>query len=144
MNVMTIDPKELKPGDALPTLTRQIVQERIDEYAEASGDRNPIHIDPAFAKQTALGGTVAHGMLVLAYVSELMTGVFRDAWTHGGRLTARFKGAAYPGDTITVSGKVTGIEKEDGSASVDCDILVANQKDEPVILCGTKVRVKTG
>ncbi len=135
---MTIDPKELKPGDALPTLTRRIVQERIDEYAEASGDRNPIHIDPAFAKKTALGGTVAHGMLVLAYVSELMTAVFRESWTRGGRLTARFKRAAYPGDTVTVTGTVT---KAVGNR-VTCDVQVRNQKNEPVILCEAAAEVK--
>ena len=138
MNVMTIDPKELKPGDALPTLTRHIAQERIDEYAEASGDRNPIHIDPAFAKKTALGGTVAHGMLVLAYVSELMTAVFRESWTRGGRLTARFKRAAYPGDTVTVTGTVT---KAEGNR-VTCDVQVRNQKNEPVILCEAAAEVK--
>jgi len=135
---MNVNLKELKPGDPLPeTLTRQIVQERINEYADASGDHNPIHIDPGFAKKTALGGTVAHGMLVLAYVSELMTTIFQDKWAHGGRLTARFKGAAYPGDTITVKGTVTKAEE----GRLVCDVQVRNQKNEPVILCEATVEV---
>jgi acyl dehydratase len=133
-----VNPKELKTGDPLPALTRRIVQERINEYADASGDHNPIHIDPAFAAKTALGGTVAHGMLVLAYVSELMTGIFRESWTHGGKLTARFKGAAYPGDTITVRGTVTKAE----GGRLTCDVQVRNQKDEPVILCEAAVEVQ--
>jgi 3-hydroxybutyryl-CoA dehydratase len=134
---MNVDLKELKTGDALPALTRRIAQERIDAYAEASGDHNPIHIDPEFARKTALGGTVAHGMLVLAYVSELMTAVFRDGWTHGGHLAARFKGAAYPGDTVTVSGTVTKVE----SRRLTCEVQVRNQKGEPVILCEAAAEV---
>ena len=43
-----------------------------------SGDHNPLHTDPAFAATTQFGGTIAHGMLVLAYVSELMTAAFGD------------------------------------------------------------------
>jgi acyl dehydratase len=130
MNVMTIHPRELKPGDRLPALTRRIAQERINAYAEASGDYNPIHIDPEFAGKTALGGTVAHGMLVLAYVSELMTAVFGESWVRGGHLSARFKGAAYPGDTVTVSGTVTKLEGN----RLTCDVQVRNQRNEPVIL----------
>ena len=133
-----MDLKQLQPGDSLPeTLTRRIVQERINEYADASGDHNPIHIDPEFARKTALGGTVAHGMLVLAYVSELMTTIFKERWTHGGKLTARFKGAAYPGDTITVKGTVTKAE----NGRLTSDVQVRNQKDEPVILCEATVEV---
>jgi 3-hydroxybutyryl-CoA dehydratase len=135
---MNIDPKQLKTGDPLPALTRRIVQERINDYADASGDHNPIHIDPEFARKTSLGGTVAHGMLVLAYVSESLTAIFGDAWTHGGHLTARFKGAAYPGDTITVSGTVTRAEGN----RLTCDVQVRNQKDEPVILCEATVEVR--
>ena len=135
---MSIDLTTLQPGDALPTLVRRIAQERINDYAEASGDHNPIHLDPEFAKKTSLGGTVAHGMLMLAYVSELMTEVFKDRWTRGGHLSARFKGAAYPGDTVTVSGTVKKVEGN----RVTCDVQVRNQKGEPVILCETAVEVK--
>lgn len=43
----------------------QITQERVDAYAAASGDRNPIHLDPAAARQAGFDGTIAHGMLIL-------------------------------------------------------------------------------
>lgn len=135
--------KELNIGTSLPELKRQVTQERINLYASASGDFNPIHIDPEFARKTPLGGTVAHGMLILAYLSEFMTESFGQDWLTSGNISARFKGAAYPGDMITVSGKITGMERENGSVLIDCDVLCQNQKDEPVIICSTKVRVKT-
>ncbi len=140
---MTLRLKELSIGTSLPESKRQVTQEHINAYASASGDYNPIHIDPEFAARTPLGGTVAHGMLILAYLSEFMTVSFGLDWLSSGSISARFKGAAYPGDTISISGSVTGIERENGSVLIDCDVLCRNQKDEPVIICETKVRVKT-
>jgi acyl dehydratase len=46
-------------------------QERIDAFAEATEDRQFIHIDPAAAAQTPFGGTVAHGFLTLSLLSRM-------------------------------------------------------------------------
>jgi acyl dehydratase len=136
-----MDIKELKTGTELPEEKHRITQERVNLYAEASGDFNPIHIDPEFAKQTELGGTVAHGMLVLAYVSEYMTGIFGIDWLTGGTLNIRFKAPARPGDTLAVTGKVSKIDETDGNRTVYGEILCRNQDDEAVITGETKVRV---
>ena len=135
--------KNIDVGTGLPELKRRVTQERINMYASASGDFNPIHIDPEFAKKTSLGGTVAHGMLVLAYLSEFMVESFGKEWLNSGKLSARFKGAAYPEDMIMVSGKVAGVKRENDTILIDCDVLCQNQKNEPIIICNTKVTVKT-
>lgn len=64
-----IDPQELQDfigkelgGDDWLNIT----QERINQFAETTEDRQFIHIDPERAKQTPLGGTIAHGMLTLS------------------------------------------------------------------------------
>ena len=98
---------ELREGLALPEMTKVVTQQNINLYAEASQDFNPVHINEEFARKTSLGGTVAHGMLILAYVSEMMTTAFGERWLAGGKLDVRFKAAARPGDTIRVSGKIT-------------------------------------
>ena len=134
--------RKLNNDTHLTELTRLVTQEQINAYADASGDYNPLHIDPEFAAKTELGGTVAHGMLILAYLSEFMTENFGENWINSGSLSARFKGAAYPGDTILVSGKVTGVEYEDNYILVECEVLCSNQKKEPVITCITKLRGK--
>jgi 3-hydroxybutyryl-CoA dehydratase len=136
------DLRKLNTGGPLTELIRLVTQEQINAYADASGDYNPLHIDPDFAAKTELGGTVAHGMLILAYLSEFMTQNFGETWINSGSLNARFKGAAYPGDTITVSGKVTGVEYEDNYVLVECDVICSNQKEEPVITCITKLKGK--
>ncbi len=140
---MGLELGNLNVGTSLQESTRRVTQEHIKLYAEASKDFNPIHIDPEFARQAGLDGTIAHGMLILAYVSEFMTGNFGQAWFTGGSISARFKTPARPDDMITVSGKVTGVQREKWSVLIDCDVLCQNQQDEPVIICETKVRVRT-
>ncbi len=61
----------------------------------ASGDFNPIHVDESFAAQTPFGGTIAHGMLILAYVSEMMTLAFGQSWLSGGKLSVKFKATMF-------------------------------------------------
>jgi 3-hydroxybutyryl-CoA dehydratase len=133
----------LNADSNLSELKRLVTQEQINAYAEASGDFNPLHIDPEFAAKTDLGGTVAHGMLILAYLSEFMTENFGENWINSGSLSARFKGAAYPGDTILVSGNVNNIEYEEDFILVECDVTCSNQKEEPVITCITKFKGKS-
>ena len=53
----------IQQGDNLPSVVKHVTQRDINLYAEVSGDFNPIHVDEAFAAQTPLGGTIAHGML---------------------------------------------------------------------------------
>ena len=126
----------------LPEIKRSVIQENINLYAEASQDFNPIHIDEDFAKKAPLGGTIAHGMLILAYISQMMTAAFGQNWLSGGKLNIRFKAPARPGDTIIVSGKICRVERSQGQTLINCDVLCANQNGEPVIVGETKVEVK--
>jgi 3-hydroxybutyryl-CoA dehydratase len=132
---------DIHQGDSLPSVVKQITQKDINLYAEASGDFNPIHVDESFAAQTPLGGTIAHGMLILAYISEMMTEAFGQSWLSGGKLSVRFKAPARPGDTITASGKIDSIEHKEGIPYVNCSIESCNQKGETVITGGAVVKL---
>ncbi len=133
---------ELTEGSPLPKIIKNIVQDNINLYAKASGDFNPIHIDADYARQTPLGGTIAHGMLILAYISQMLTNAFGQQWLTSGKLNVRFRAPARPGDVITVSGSIRRIEKGDGYQTIDCDVLCSNQNDEPVITGDAKVEVE--
>jgi acyl dehydratase len=137
-----LKPGELQIGGKLPEYTKQVTQEHINLYAAASKDYNPIHIDMEFAIKAGLGGTVAHGMLILAYVSAYMTDNFGPDWLDGGSLNIRFKSPARPGDTINIGGKVTGLETSTTFVFVNCDILCQNQSEESVIVGEARVRIK--
>lgn len=134
-----IDRNSIQPGSVLPESVRNVVQEKINDYARASGDFNPIHIDPAFAAGTVMGGTIAHGMLVLAYVSDYMTGLFGLDWVEGGQLSCRFKDPARPGDVLKINGKVTAVEAVKGRTVVSANVVCENQQGQTILLCDTKV-----
>jgi len=53
----------------------EISQQRIEEFADATEDRQFIHVDPAAAAQTPFGGTIAHGFLSLSMLSRMAADV---------------------------------------------------------------------
>ena len=124
---------KLHPGDALPEIVKHLSQEKINLYAEASADFNPIHVNESFAAQTAFGGTIAHGMLILAYVSEMMTLAFGESWSSAGKLAVRFKAPARSKDTISVTGKVNSVTVENNSLNFSCSVSCHNQNQETIV-----------
>jgi acyl dehydratase len=130
---MEIKPDEVIAGLELPTAQHTITQDKINMYARASGDYNPIHVNEDFASKTLLGGTIAHGMLVLAYISGMMTTAFGQSWLNRGRLSVRFREPVRPGDVVIASGKIVKIENGEAGRLVICEVLCANQKGETVI-----------
>ncbi|MCF7201140.1 MaoC family dehydratase [Pseudomonas oligotrophica] len=52
-----------------------IDQQRVDRFAECTGDHQFIHVDPERARQTPFGGTIAHGFLSLSLLPMLMDGL---------------------------------------------------------------------
>src|SRR5207302_7944372 len=103
-------------------VTRTITQQQLSVYADASGDHNPIHVDEEFARTTMFRGTIAHGMLVLALIGEMMFAAHGEAWASRGRLKVRFKAPARPGDRITASAYITREDAESGNVdyAVQC------------------------
>jgi 3-hydroxybutyryl-CoA dehydratase len=95
-------------SNTLRAVTRKITQAQLRAYADAARDHNPIHIDPEFARRTPFGGTIAHGMLVLAMIGEMMYAAHGEGWLRQGKLKVRFKAPARPGDTVTASGEPAG------------------------------------
>lgn len=120
----------------IPPLVRSITQEKIARYAEAVGDFNPIHVDADFARGTPFGGTIAHGMLVLAYASDLMGRAFGEKWARSGRLRARFKAPARPGDVLTLEAAAGRLKEGDGRRWFEYDVTCRNQHGE-TLLTGT-------
>ncbi|MHB8377235.1 MAG: MaoC family dehydratase [Dehalococcoidia bacterium] len=93
---------------SIAPVTRTLSQRQVQAYADAAGDHNPLHIDPEFARATPFGGTIAHGMLVLAMIEEMMYAALGGRWASSGRLKVRFKAPARPGDTVTASAHPSG------------------------------------
>ena len=120
-------------GQHLPEIRKAVTQEQINRYAKASKDFNPIHLNPEFAAASSFGQIVAHGMLVLAFLSEMLTKAFGPAWVESGRLKVRFRAPVYPGEEVTTFGQVTKLVSQDGRIRVECSVGCHNGKGQEVI-----------
>jgi phosphate acetyltransferase/phosphate butyryltransferase len=112
-----------------PEVTHVVTAESIREYAELSGDFNPLHVDPEYAAATRFGSVVAHGPLGLQTAFEMMT-----SWLGLDALPAVSVEAAYlapvrPGDAVT--SRVTGILEHAGALALT--VACTNQRGEAVI-----------
>ena len=124
---------KIRKGDALPTIEKRVSQDQIEAYAVASGDFNPIHVDQEFAAVSQFGGTIAHGMMIAASISEMMTVAFREHWLQGGRLKLSFRAPVHPGDTITAFGEVRNVREQTEAREVTCSVGVRKQNGEAAI-----------
>ena len=123
---------------SLTGAARTVTQEQLHRYAGASGDHNPLHLDEAFAARSLFGRTIAHGMLVLAFVSEMMTDAFERRWANGGSLRVRFRAPVYPGDRVEATGSLTA--ERDGVATYA--VAVRNGDGTEVITGEASVRTE--
>lgn len=120
--------------------SRTISQHQLIAYADASGDRNPLHLDGAFAEGTQFGGIIAHGMLTLGFVGELMASVFGQNWLNTGALNVRFRGPAYLGDQVRAwckSPKPSNEKSGSGNGLMVCSIGVFNERSSEELITGT-------
>jgi acyl dehydratase len=72
MPIASLDEIRSRTGEEVGTSSWiEVGQERIDAFADATEDRQFIHVDPEAAAQTPFGGTVAHGFLSLSMLSRM-------------------------------------------------------------------------
>ena len=118
----------MEPGDRIPEL--QVTPDKYlpHRYAGASGDFNPIHIDPDFARAVGLPGNILHGLWGMAQVAR--AGVIAAGGDPRSlkRLSVQFRGMGFPEQELRVSGSVS--ELRDGRAVID---VVAEQGNNQII-----------
>ncbi|CAN5565831.1 MaoC family dehydratase [soil metagenome] len=107
----------MNEGEQIPEL--RVTPDRYlpHRYAGASGDFNPIHIDPELAKQVGLPGNILHGLYSMALVARANTAAVGGDPRSLKRLSVQFRGMGVPEQEITVTGTV----KEAGEGRVVVD-----------------------
>lgn len=111
-------PPEL--GAKLPELRQRLSQERITAYAMASGDHNPIHLDPAYARAAGLPSTIAHGLFTMGVAAaQVELWAQGTAWTS--RVSCRFSAPLPSGQEVT--GRPRVVEATAELATVELEAL---------------------
>jgi acyl dehydratase len=131
-------------GHRLAVLEKAVTQDQISAYASAAGDFNPIHLDEQYAAQTQFGRRIAHGMLVLAFVSEMMATAFPREWPSAGRLKVRFRAPVYPGETVKITGEAVGTADADGAREVEFRVAVVKPDGSEAVSGQAFVRFPIG
>ena len=110
---------KIETGAELEPKTFKINRKLLVDYANASGDQNPIHQDEAFAKSVGLPNVIAHGMLTMALAGKYLSDI--SGSQNVIEFSAKFiKPVVVPADTdvsLIVSGKVT--EVAEGIAKIE-------------------------
>jgi len=119
---------DLNQGDQIPELRVTPDKYLPHRYAGASGDFNPIHIDPEFAKSVGLPNNILHGLYSMGLVARGCTEAAGGDPRALKRLSVQFRGMGAPETEIVVSGTVESIEG--GRAKIDT---VAAQGDSQII-----------
>ena len=126
---------EVKLGDSF-SKERTITDELIRQFAEISGDFNPIHLDEEFAKQTRFGRRIAHGMLSGAFVSAVLGWELSDRKIVYLSQTLRFKSPVFIGDTVTTTATVTNIREDKPIVTLET---VCTNQDGKTLVTGEAV-----
>lgn len=109
---------DLNVGDVFST-SREVTDELVRNFAEVSGDYNPIHLNEEFAKKTRFGRRIAHGMLSGAFISAVLGVEFKDRKIVYLSQTMKFVAPVYLGDVVTATGRITNIREDKGIVTVE-------------------------
>lgn len=121
------------------SITVKVTDKMVQQFADLSGDRNPIHLDDAYAAKTRFGRRIAHGMIAGALISRALVECIGGGGVYLGQ-SLKFVNPVFIDDTITVTIRITAVRKEKGIATVETNVTKENGdmvvKGEAVIMVG--------
>ncbi|MCT7293618.1 MaoC family dehydratase [Rhodococcus sp. PAE-6] len=132
-----------------PTEWYEITQERVNAFADATGDHQWIHIDPERAAASPLGSTIAHGLFSLSlgpYLSGRLLAF--DGFAHGlnyGYNKVRFPAPVPVGSRIRMRVTVASVNEVAGDVQVTTTQIIEREgSDKPVMVAESIARVVAG
>ncbi len=129
--------EDVQVGDAIPELVKSPVSHlQLVRYAGASGDFNPLHTDPKFGELVGIGGIIAHGMLIMGFVGQMLSDYVGPTALR--KFDVRFKGMTRLDDVITCTGTITEKHEVDGEAGITGKVQATDQNGD-VKVAGTFV-----
>ena len=121
--------EDVQVGDELPKLVKAPVTHlQLVRYAGASGDFNPLHTDPKIGVLIGTGGIIAHGMLIMGFVGQMLSDYIGPTALR--KFGVRFKGMTHLEDVITCTGAITEKYETDGIAYIAGKTQAADQNGD--------------
>ncbi|PIS10283.1 MAG: protein dehydratase [Bdellovibrio sp. CG10_big_fil_rev_8_21_14_0_10_47_8] len=109
-----------KVGD-IKTVTVQVTDKMVRQFAEMSGDMNPMHLDDEYAKNTRYGRRIAHGMIAGALISRALA----MELGHGGiylSQTLKFLLPVFIDDVLTIQLRVASLREGKGIGNIETTV----------------------
>jgi len=121
--------EEINEGFELPILNKEpITQVQLVRYAGASGDFNQIHTVDSYAKEAGLPGTIAHGMLIMGVLGQMVSNF--AGVKNVKNYSVSFKSMTKPGDVLTAKGVVKRKFENEQGKFADCRVFIEDQTGE--------------
>ena len=136
-DLMTMTGTELGPTEWL-----QITQDRINQFAEATGDHQWIHVDPVKAAEGPFGATIAHGSLTLSlancFLPELIEVQQVSMGVNYGTEKTRFPAPVTVGSNIRATGEIIQVEENKGGYKATIRVTItAEGAERPACIVDT-------
>ncbi|WP_404822024.1 MaoC family dehydratase [Brevundimonas goettingensis] len=116
----------------------EVTEARIAQFAEASDDFNPVHMDEAFASKTAYRGRIAHGLLSASFGSAVVGTILPGAGAIYLTQTLAFHKPVRIGDVVIARITVSAVDEVSARVTLRCEGYVG---DEPIMDGEATVRV---
>ncbi|WP_052890982.1 MaoC/PaaZ C-terminal domain-containing protein [Thermogemmatispora carboxidivorans] len=121
--------EDVQVGDEIPRLVKAPVTHlQLVRYAGASGDFNPLHTDPKIGEMLGIGGIIAHGMLIMGFLGQLLSDYVGPTALR--KFGVRFKSMTRLDDVITCSGTITEKYEADGEARIAGKVQAVDQNGD--------------
>ena len=124
--------EDVEEGTAISTLVKRPDYQQVVKWAYAQGNIGETHYDRDFARESGLKDVILAGPLMGAFIGQAV-----EEWAGyvgGIRLISwRNQAMGYPGDTLTVNGKVNKAYIDGDDGLVECLLEVRSQRDDVVI-----------
>jgi len=115
---------------------KKLISERmVQDYAEVSGDYNPIHLDEDYAKKTEFKNKIVHGMLLISNITEIMFKNFGNSWNKNGTLKIKFRNPLPVNSNLETNLKIKKFDKNKDGTLYTCEVM-CNDHDGNILISG--------
>ncbi|HEY7344539.1 MAG TPA: MaoC/PaaZ C-terminal domain-containing protein [Gaiella sp.] len=117
---------DVSASEELPQLRRVVTREDVAAYADAGGDRNPLHLDDGFARGVGFDGVIAHGMFTMGHMAACVVSWAGDPAAVTA-ISASFRATVSMGQEIVAGGRVRALDPE--ARTVTLELWVSSERD---------------